>query len=81
MTTTDYLRQQQAEITEHYVYSGLSKLADNEHNRITLKKIADDELKHYYIWKKNYRQGCGAKQIKSSPIHTFSQDFWTQLLA
>ncbi|PKP29742.1 MAG: rubrerythrin family protein [Bacteroidetes bacterium HGW-Bacteroidetes-16] len=52
MTTTDYLRQQQAEITEHFVYSGLSKLADNEHNRITLKKIADDELKHYYIWKK-----------------------------
>ncbi|MBU2556078.1 MAG: VIT1/CCC1 transporter family protein [Bacteroidales bacterium] len=51
-TSTDYLKQQRAEITEYHVYKGLSRLAKDEHNKITLNKIAADELKHYTIWKK-----------------------------
>lgn len=52
MTNSDYLKQQRAEITEYHVYLGLSKLAKDEHNKNTLTKIANDELKHYHIWKK-----------------------------
>ncbi len=52
MTSTEYLKQQQAEITEYHVYKGLSRLAKDDHNKNTLNKIADDELKHYNIWKK-----------------------------
>ncbi len=52
MTNTDYLKQQRAEITEYYVYQGLSKLAKNDHNKEILAKISQDELKHYHIWEK-----------------------------
>ncbi len=63
-TSTDYLKQQRAEITEYHVYKGLSRLAKDEHNRITLNKIAADELKHYTIWKKITGQEVQPNKIK-----------------
>jgi VIT1/CCC1 family predicted Fe2+/Mn2+ transporter len=42
---------QRNEITEHYVYSRLSERADEKNSKV-LKKIADDELRHYNEWKK-----------------------------
>ncbi len=42
---------QRSEITEHYVYSELARLATGK-NRDVLLKIAKDELLHYEIWRK-----------------------------
>lgn len=64
MTTTDYLKQQKAEITEYHVYQGLSKIAKDEHNKRTLNKIAEDELKHYHIWKKITKQEVVPSMLK-----------------
>ena len=41
---------QKNEITEHWIYGYLSKRAKGK-NREILRKIGDDELKHYYEWK------------------------------
>jgi VIT1/CCC1 family predicted Fe2+/Mn2+ transporter len=43
---------QRSEITEHFVYKALSALAKIEHNGMIMKKISDEELRHYNIWKK-----------------------------
>lgn len=42
---------QNAEITEHSIYSHLADVARDEHNRNVLLKIANEELSHYHIWK------------------------------
>jgi VIT1/CCC1 family predicted Fe2+/Mn2+ transporter len=44
---------QKNEISEHIIYTKLSQLEKKENNRLTLSKIAADELRHYNIWK-NY---------------------------
>jgi VIT1/CCC1 family predicted Fe2+/Mn2+ transporter len=41
---------QKNEITEHFIYEKLSALEKSEHNRKVLKKISEDELRHYGIW-------------------------------
>ena len=46
------LRAQKNEITEYYIYSKLANKIKEENNKKILKKIANDELKHYNIWKK-----------------------------
>ncbi len=46
-----FLKQQQAEITEYLVYKKLSAVCNDDHNKKTLTKISEDELKHYKIWK------------------------------
>jgi VIT1/CCC1 family predicted Fe2+/Mn2+ transporter len=43
---------QKNEITEHFVYKALSTLAKSEHNRMVMKKISDEELRHYHVWQK-----------------------------
>lgn len=43
---------QSGEMSERLVYIGIAKFIKNEHNRETLLKIADEELKHYEIWKR-----------------------------
>jgi len=46
------LNAQQNEITEHYIYLKLSLKIKDPDNRQVLVDIAEDELKHYNIWKK-----------------------------
>jgi len=41
------LTAQKVEITEHFVYQKLSQSAMDPHNKGVLKRISDDELKHY----------------------------------
>ena len=43
---------QRNEITEHEIYNRLSRRVKSEHNSRVLGKIAEDELKHYHIWRK-----------------------------
>src|SRR5690554_1281248 len=40
------------EITEKYIYIRIAKYIKNEKNRETLLRIAQEEEKHYNIWKK-----------------------------
>ncbi|MCG6187936.1 VIT1/CCC1 transporter family protein [Maribellus maritimus] len=46
------IKAQRAEITEYYTYKKLAQKAKNKSNRKILSKIADDEKRHYEIWKK-----------------------------
>ena len=48
-TLRSALISQRNEITEHKVYLSLSERSKNENNKEILKKIADDELRHYYL--------------------------------
>lgn len=48
----EILRQQRSEITEYLIYKKLAAKSPNEENRKILLNIADDEKRHYDIWKK-----------------------------
>jgi len=48
----ELLQAQKNEITEHYIYLKLSLKIKDPDNRQVLVDIAEDELKHYNIWKK-----------------------------
>ncbi len=43
---------QKNEITEHHIYKNLSERVDGVKNRRIFAQIADDELRHYQVWKK-----------------------------
>src|SRR3990172_1088412 len=43
---------QQDEIDSHQIYKRLSERTKDAHNSEILKKISEDELKHYSVWKK-----------------------------
>lgn len=45
------LKFQENEITEYHIYSRLADTVDDEENRQVLKKIAEDEKRHYREWK------------------------------
>jgi len=42
---------QRNEITEYHIYSRLAELVPSAENRAVLRKIAEDEKRHYEIWK------------------------------
>jgi VIT1/CCC1 family predicted Fe2+/Mn2+ transporter len=42
---------QKNEITEYHIYSRLAQVVRSAENREVLRKIADDEKRHYEIWK------------------------------
>jgi len=46
------LKSQRNEITEHHIYKRLASSVKDEHNASVLSRIADEELKHYEVWKK-----------------------------
>ena len=45
------LTAQKNEITEHFIYEKLAQSIKDPHNKEALKRIANDELKHYDFWK------------------------------
>lgn len=47
---------QRNEITEHHIYNNLAKRIEGIKNRRIFAQIADDELRHYHIWKKYSQQ-------------------------
>jgi len=46
----DLVKAQFNEITEYHIYSRLSRIIRNDGNASVLKKIADDEKRHYDFW-------------------------------
>lgn len=57
------LTAQRDEITEYRIYNKLARFIKDENNKQIIKRIADDELKHYKFWK-DYTQ----KEIKPSKL-------------
>jgi len=55
---------QKNEITEHFVYKAISRFAKDENNRLALQRIADEELRHYHIWKKYSGQDADVDKVK-----------------
>lgn len=47
---------QKNEITEHHIYRNLSQRVSGVKNRRILAQIADDELRHYHLWKRHTGQ-------------------------
>ncbi len=60
------LQQQKAEITEHHIYKRLSDACEEGHNKKLLAKIANDELRHYHIWK-----NISKKEIRPNRLKVF----------
>lgn len=50
-TIESLLAAQRSEITEHFIYCGLSQSAKDPQNAEVLGRIADEELGHYRFWK------------------------------
>ncbi len=46
------IKYQAIELTEREIYLKISNRLKDEHNKKTMKKIADEESKHYEIWRK-----------------------------
>jgi vacuolar iron transporter family protein len=55
---------QKNEITEYIIYSKLSRATKNTANKDILRRIADDEMRHYGIWKKHSGQDVGPDRFK-----------------
>lgn len=57
----EILIQQKNELTEHIIYSKLAHFSKIPENKKILKKISDDELKHFKIW-----QSITKKEVKEN---------------
>jgi len=55
---------QKNEITEHHIYKRLAESATGVRNRRVLAQIADDELRHYTIWKSYTRRDVKPDRLK-----------------
>jgi len=55
---------QKNEITEHYIYKHLSGKVSGVKNRRILSQIADDEMRHYNVWKSYTRKDIAPSRLK-----------------
>lgn len=55
---------QRNEITEHHIYKRLAKAVKAPENSRILNRIADDELKHYQLWKEYTHQDVEPDRFK-----------------
>ncbi|NTU52797.1 MAG: rubrerythrin family protein [Chlorobiaceae bacterium] len=55
---------QKNEITEHYIYKNLARRVDGVKNRRIFAQIAEDELRHYQVWKKHTGQDVKPGRIR-----------------
>ncbi len=69
----ELVKSQRNEITEHFIYKRLAE--SNKKNKITLKKISEDELKHYNIWKNYTKQEVKPSKFKISKYLLLSKLF------
>jgi demethoxyubiquinone hydroxylase (CLK1/Coq7/Cat5 family) len=47
---------QRGEITEYHIYKKIAAAQKDPHNQDVLTRIAEDELRHYGVWKRYTRQ-------------------------
>ncbi len=55
---------QRNEITEHHIYKNLSGKVSGIKNRRILSQIADDEMRHYNVWKNYTRKDISPDRFK-----------------
>jgi VIT1/CCC1 family predicted Fe2+/Mn2+ transporter len=55
---------QKNEITEHHIYKNLSGRVRGVRNRRIFSQIADDEMRHYNVWKTYTRQDVSPSRVK-----------------
>ena len=55
---------QRNEITEHFIYKKLSKRVKEPHNSELLKRISEDELRHYRFWKELTHEDVKPARLK-----------------
>jgi VIT1/CCC1 family predicted Fe2+/Mn2+ transporter len=55
---------QKNEITEHLIYEKLSRLIRDPHNRDVLKRISNEELRHYSTWKEYTNEDVKPSKFK-----------------
>lgn len=55
---------QHNEITEHFIYAKLARSTKNRKNKEVLKRISDDELRHYNLWKKYSQKDITPNEFK-----------------
>lgn len=60
---------QKNELTEHHIYQRLARMVPNPTNQEILKKIADEELYHYRVYRKYTQRDVKANRFK---IYLFS---------
>jgi VIT1/CCC1 family predicted Fe2+/Mn2+ transporter len=58
------LQVQKSEHTEALVYQHIAKLTKDTHNKEIILKIAEDEMKHYQIWKQYSKKDLRPNRIK-----------------
>jgi VIT1/CCC1 family predicted Fe2+/Mn2+ transporter len=66
---------QKNEITEYHIYQRLAKTPALAQNAEVLKKIADDELKHYHIWKQYTKESVTPHRFKIAFYYGISRLF------
>lgn len=64
---------QKNEITEHHIYKRLAANQNDEKNRKILEGIADDELRHYEIWKKYTGKASAPSRFKITAFYFVSK--------
>jgi VIT1/CCC1 family predicted Fe2+/Mn2+ transporter len=66
---------QKNEITEYFIYSKLSQATKNPANKDILRRIAEDEMKHYGIWKKYSGRDVSPDRVKVLKYFLISRIF------
>jgi len=63
-TRNRILTAQRSEITEHFIYEKLSESMRDSHNKDILKRISNDELKHYDFWRQYTQKDVKPDKLK-----------------
>jgi VIT1/CCC1 family predicted Fe2+/Mn2+ transporter len=69
------LTAQRNEITEHVIYSKLAQSVTDPRNKSILKRISEDEQKHYDVWKDYTHQEVKSSRLKIWKYYLLSKIF------
>jgi VIT1/CCC1 family predicted Fe2+/Mn2+ transporter len=80
MSISEEIRQrllvfQKNEITEHNIYRKLARTVRSRENRRILENIADDELRHYGVWRSHSRQDVAPDPLRIWKYYLISRVF------
>ncbi|MEJ2737768.1 MAG: rubrerythrin family protein, partial [Anaerolineae bacterium] len=80
MSISDELRQkllayQKNEITKHHIYRRLARIVRSPENRRILDEIADDELRHYGVWRTHTQQDVAPDRLSIWKYYLISRVF------
>ncbi len=68
------IQAQRNEVTEYHIYKRLARKAKNKNHKKILNSIAEDELRHYKIWKK-----YSGREVNPGKWNLFKYYWMTQI--